>query len=111
VAIASYRRFWPLLLLAIGLQSNLVAALPDKCLQLPERSQACPHLIYKKSKIAVSQTATKANEIICICLSDFETLVPKAQSQVAKVEQQVELKLAAEKLSMSEQDLILLLRK
>jgi hypothetical protein len=106
-----YRRCWALLLLGFGLLPNVVAALPEQCLQLPERSQACPHLIYKKSKVAVSQTATKVNEIICICLSDFEKLVPQAKTQIAKIEQQVELKLSAQKLSISEQDLILLLRK
>lgn len=101
----------PCLLFGFGLLPNMVVALPEQCLQLPERSEACPHLIYKKSKIAVSQTNTKVNEIICICLTDFEKLVPEAKGQIAKIEQQVEFKLVTEKLSISEQDLILLLRK
>lgn len=86
-------------------------ALPETCLQLPERTQACPHLIYKKSTVAVQQTATKINDIICICLSDFESLLHQAETKVASTEQQVELNRAAQKLAISEQDLLTLLRK
>lgn len=92
-------------------QSAIAQALPDTCLQLPKRQDVCPNLLYKKSPIAVTQTETNQGEIICICMSDFNTLRLDADSSIEKINQQVDLTRAAEALGMSEQDLLLLIRK
>ena len=90
--------------------SHLVLALPEKCLQLPERNSACPHLIYKKAKVDVPILDSKANEMICICLSDMGSLRLQAQGKLAEIEQQVTLSRLAIKLQLSEQDLLTLIR-
>lgn len=98
-------------LFIIPVQSAIAQGLPDKCLQLPKRQDVCPNLLYKKSPIAVTQTETKQGEIICICMSDFNTLRLDADSSIDKINQQVDLARASEALGISEQDLILLIRK
>ena len=90
--------------------SHSVLALPEKCLQLPERISACPHLIYKKAKVDVPILDSKADEMICICLSDMGSLRLQAQGKLAEVEQQVTLSRLAVKLQLSEQNLLTLIR-
>ena len=90
--------------------SHSVLALPEKCLQLPERVSACPHLIYKKAKVDVPILGSKANQMICICLSDLGSLRLQAQGELAEIEQQVMLSRLAAKLQLTEQDLLVLIR-
>lgn len=84
---------------------------PDNCVQLPERQDVCPNLLYKKSPIDVEITGTKKGDIVCICMADFSRLRIPASSEIEKVDQQVDLSRAATKLNMSEQELIILIRK
>lgn len=91
--------------------TSIAQELPDKCLQLPQRQDVCPNLLYKKSPIAVTQTQTKQGEIICICMSDFNTLRLDADSSIDQINQKVDLARASEALGISEEDLILLIRK
>lgn len=97
--------------IVVTAQPALSQALPDKCLQLPKRQDVCPNLLYKKSPIAVATTETKQGEIICICMSDFNTLRLDADSSIDKINQQVDLTRASEATGISEQDLLLLIRK
>jgi hypothetical protein len=90
--------------------SSSALALPEKCLQLPERNSACPHLIYKKAKVDVPILGSKANQMICICLSDLGSLRMQAQGKLQEVEQQVTLSRLAAKLQLTEQDLLALIR-
>jgi hypothetical protein len=48
--------------------------MPESCLQLPERTQACPNLIYKRAKVDVPIIAAKTRKMICICLSELMPL-------------------------------------
>ena len=90
--------------------SHSALALPEKCLQLPERISACPHLIYKKAIVDVPLLNSKANEMICICLSDLGSLRLQAQGELEKIEQQVTLSRFAAKLQLTERDLLALIR-
>jgi hypothetical protein len=85
-------------------------ALPEQCLQAPERSKTCPHLIYKKAKVDVPIVGVKANEMICICLSDMPSLRLEAKGQLEKINQKVALSRLAAKLQLSEENLLSLLR-
>ncbi|MFT4940374.1 MAG: hypothetical protein ACI88A_003427 [Paraglaciecola sp.] len=90
--------------------SPTALALPENCLQLPERISACPHLIYKKAIVDVPILGIKANQMICICLSDLGSLRLQAHGKLAEIEQQVTLSRLAAKLQLSEQDLLALIR-
>lgn len=92
-------------------QPVMAQSMPDSCLQLPKRQDVCPNLLYKKAPIAVVQTNTEAGEIMCICMSDFNSLRIDAQSSIDKINQQVDLSRAADALDISEQDLLTLIRK
>lgn len=87
-----------------------VNALPESCLQVPERTQACPHLIYKRARVDVPIITTKAKEMICICLSDLAPLRIEAQDKLGKIKQQMMLTRMAEKLQLTEDDLLSLIR-
>ena len=85
-------------------------AVPEQCLQLPERTEICDHTLYKRSPVDVPATNVKKGEMVCLCMADFLPLRIEADSEVAKIEQQVELSRSAKKLNMTEQDLLTLIR-
>lgn len=96
-------------LLCVGL-TTAAYALPSKCLQAPERQNACPHLIYKKAALSVALLDVDKGDIICICLSDLKALSNTATSKVEQIDQQVTLQRLAEKHQLSEQDILTLIR-
>jgi hypothetical protein len=98
-------------LLCLSLLFTLPAnAVPESCLQLPERSLVCPHLIYKRAKVDVPIIAAKAKQMICICLSDLAPLRIEAHRPLEKVAQQALLTKMAKKLQLKEDDLLSLIR-
>ena len=90
--------------------SPFAQAVPEQCLQLPERTEICDHTLYKRSPVDVPATNVKKGEMVCLCMADFLPLRIEADSEVAKIEQQVELARSAKKLNMTEQDLLTLIR-
>ncbi len=92
--------------------SELVAdPLPDACVQLPQRTDACPNIVYKRSPIDVAQTNTKKGQMICICMADFSSLRIEAESEMGKVDQLIELSKLSVVLSLTEDELLQLIRK
>lgn len=85
--------------------------LPDRCVQMPQRTQVCPNLLYKKSPVDVDMTNTKSGEIVCICMADFEEIRIEATGTIEKTEQQVAISRAASRIGLSENDLLTLIRK
>lgn len=98
------------ILLLTCITSFAVAAVPEQCIQLPTRTAVCPHLLYKKSPVDVVTPKTSKGEMVCICMDDFKELRIEAQSELDIIDQQVALKRAAEKLAISEADLLTLIR-
>jgi hypothetical protein len=96
-------------LLLIGL-TNVVSAMPSKCLQAPERKTVCPHLIYKKAALPVALLGVEKGGVICICLHDFEALKNTPISKVEKIDQQVTFERLADKYQLSKQDVLTLIR-
>lgn len=90
---------------------NIAAqGLPDKCVELPQRSTACPNTVYKRSPINVPLINTMEGEIICICMADFATLRIEADSEAGKVNQLVELSRKSVAIGIPEKDLLKLIR-
>jgi hypothetical protein len=87
-----------------------VNALPTKCLQLPERKQACPHLIYKKAALPVVRLDVEKGNIICICLTDVNFLKNQTNSAVEKIDQQVTFERLTDYYQLTEQDILTLLK-
>ena len=100
-----------LLLFSASLSVNIAAqGLPDVCVKLPQRTAACPNIIYKRSPINVPITNTKKGEMVCICLADFTTLRIEAETEPAKQQQMAELKRMSSAVGIPERDLITLIR-
>ncbi|MCV2885749.1 hypothetical protein OE749_13710 [Aestuariibacter sp. AA17] len=92
------------------LPSITFAQMPENCLELPERSDVCPHLVYKKSPVDVNVVNVKAGDMVCICMADFTEIRLPADSRQKQIEQQVALSRSASKLGMKPEDLIKLIR-
>lgn len=103
-------RILPIIPLAIC-APMMAQEMPDTCVQLPERTEVCPNLLYKKSPIPVPMTNTEKGQIVCICMTDFADIRLPAKSQSDQVNQQVSLSRLAVKVNLSEQDLLTLIRK
>ncbi|WJG09729.1 hypothetical protein [Aliiglaciecola sp. LCG003] len=94
----------------LTVSTTLAQQLPQQCVQLPQRTKVCPNLLYKRAPIDVPALNVTTGEILCICMADFQSLRIKAQSDLAKVEQMVELSHVAVKLNIGEDELIQLIR-
>lgn len=66
------------------------AAIPQQCVQLPYRTQACPHLLYKKSVRDIDALNIKTGQMVCLCLSDLHKLLQADLSEAEKISQQVD---------------------
>lgn len=102
---------YSLLLISLILSSPLFAQVPDECLQLPQRTDVCPHLIYKKAIVDVPPMAITKGEIVCICMADFIELRLPAEGLEARRQQQQILSRKADLVGLSDADLLDLIRK
>lgn len=97
-------------LLGIVLYAPTVLAVAQSCIQLPSRTQACPHVIYKKVGVDVPLVAAHATDMICLCLSDLKGLRLATKHSLLQGEQHLLFTRMAQQLQLSEQDLITLIR-
>ncbi|MEP4891265.1 MAG: hypothetical protein ABJV04_14655 [Aliiglaciecola sp.] len=95
------------LIFAVNAQENL----PDKCIQLPERTSVCPNILYKRSPVDIPQFEVKEGEMVCICMADFNSLRIAASDDAGKVDQMVALTRASVKLKIDEKTLLEVIRK
>lgn len=102
----SYRK---LMASACALINVCAVAMPEQCLQLPERTEPCPHLIYKKAPKTLSSEAS-GNAVICVCLTDFDSLLQEPQSETERVAQQMRLRQVAAQLQLTPNQLLELVR-
>lgn len=97
---------------AVGLLCAASAqALPEQCLQSMARSESCPQIIYKKSPVDIPKLHIKAGGMACLCLADVLGIREARAAQLQTPELQVSLTRFAQQWDMSEQDLLLLIRK
>ena len=88
----------------------LSAQVPEACIQSPSRSAICDHLIYKRSPVDVAALEIQKNQMICLCMADFQSLRVPIRKGIAATEQQVELARTARRLGISEDVLLSLVR-
>ena len=99
------------LCLLLGLLSlPAIGAVPQSCIQLPERNTACPHLLYKKSSQAIAPLNVPANGLICLCLSDLNGLLKEARNPVEKAQQQWQLSQLQRRFALNQAQLVQLIR-
>lgn len=53
------------------------------CIEQPKRVKACPHIIYRSAQLPDMSKP----ELICICVSDFDSLLKTATTDSEKVQQ------------------------
>lgn len=90
--------------------SFAATALSDQCLQLPQRTQACENLLYKKSPMDVPQLAVQQGEVICLCLSDLRSASDAQLSAVEKIDIQADWLQLSRHYQLTEQQILRLLR-
>jgi hypothetical protein len=66
--------------------TQVVASVPAECIQLPSRQQSCPHLLYKKSALAIPKLGVQPNDMICICLSDMAIVLTQSTRPEAQLD-------------------------
>ncbi|WP_026376653.1 hypothetical protein [Aestuariibacter salexigens] len=85
------------LLALIASNVSYAQEIGDNCLQDPNRTQACPHTIIKRSPVDVPVMNVTMNSPICICLADFAFLNEPVTNDVQRIARQTRLrKLTAE---------------
>ncbi|MEP0357549.1 hypothetical protein [Paraglaciecola sp.] len=98
-----------LIVLSLLAMGNSIAATKE-CIQAPSRSTNCPHLLFKKSAVAVPSLGITQHEVICICLSDLSRNF-NPQSQTAEsIKQQVIIQRIAINYGLSEEDVVNLVK-
>lgn len=91
--------------LAFALTSTGTLAFPEQCIQSPQRTQSCGHLVYKK----VTETGKEA-KIFCICLEDFEDIRIPATDEIGIAKQKYAMRKYIAELDISEEVLLQLVR-
>ena len=81
------------------------AVLPDTCIQDPQRSQACPRIIYKSADLPDPKTGKMSNRVICICLTDFQDLLIVPDNEVDRKIKQMRIQSWTAQLGISEETL------
>ena len=95
---------------SLWVTTSTALALPDLCLQSPKRTAACPHLLYKKSKLAIPKLAVQANEIVCLCLTDLNPLLTPPSSELEKIDQQLAWMTLTQEYRLTKEEIMALIR-
>lgn len=82
-----------------------LSALPETCIQDPQRKTQCPRIIYKNASLPDPETGQDKNQLVCICLTDFETLLVEEEEAVAKQVKRMKLNSWTAQLGISEEQL------
>ena len=90
--------------------SFAATALSEQCLQLPQRSQACENLLYKKSPIDIPLLAVKRGEAVCLCVSDLRSVNAPQLSAVEKIDIQADWLQLTRHYQLTEQQILRLVR-
>lgn len=80
-------------------------ALPDTCIQDPQRTLQCPRLIYKNASLPDPQTGQNKNQLVCICLTDFRDLLLEEEDEVDRKIKQMRINDWTAQLGISEEKL------
>jgi hypothetical protein len=82
-----------------------VAAVPDTCIQDPQRSLECPRLIYKMATLPDKESGQNSRQFVCICLTDFEDLLIEPDNEVDKQLKKMQIQSWTAQLGISEEQL------
>lgn len=89
-------------MMVLSMQSQ---ALPDTCIQDPQRTLQCPRLIYKNASLPDPQTGQNKNQLVCICLTDFRDLLLEEEDEVDRKIKQMRINDWTAQLGISEEKL------
>ena len=80
-------------------------ALPESCIQDPQRRTECPRIIYKNATLPDPQSGADKNQLVCICLTDFEDLLLEEEDDVARQVKQLRINSWTAQLGITEEQL------
>ncbi|BDX08102.1 hypothetical protein [Planctobacterium marinum] len=80
-------------------------ALPETCIQDPQRRDQCPRIIYKNATLPDPQTGEDKTQLVCICLTDFKDLLLEEKDEVAKQIKQMRINSWTAQLGITEEQL------
>ena len=60
-----------------------------ECIEDTEKPRACDHFIIKKTDPRIARTSRIPNEAVCICISDFQTIINDIETQPSQTQQQI----------------------
>lgn len=86
--------------------STSLLALPQQCIQRPERATPCEREFYRSASITNPDTGAKEKQVVCICMSDFTMLLNKPQNQTQVVQRKMELKMLSRLLDLPENEIL-----
>lgn len=99
-----------LISLLLTLFATSALALPEQCIQRPDRSTACERQFYRTASITDPDTGKKQKQVVCICMSDFESLLQQPQNETQVVQQRMELRMLSRLLDLPEQEILELIQ-
>lgn len=80
-------------------------AIPETCIQDPQRTLECPRIKYKMAFLTDKESGEKVRQLICICLTDFEDLLVEPENEVAKSMKRRELRSWTRTFGITEEEL------
>lgn len=84
---------------------------PEQCIQLPQRTLVCPNVLYKRAPVSVPVLNVTEGEMLCICMADFQSIRIAAETEQGKIDEIIKLGKLANKLGISESELVSLIRR
>ena len=92
------------------LSFNVLAQMPEQCIQDLARRDACPRLIYKPADMPISGTDQTERKIVCLCLADFQEILSTSKGEVQEKIKQQRFRSIAIKWGLTNEQLLQLIR-
>lgn len=68
------RKIMSVVWLSVLVSGSALAEVPEQCVQAPQRTTMCPHMLFRIAKAPVPGLNIPKNGMVCLCLSDLTDL-------------------------------------
>ena len=69
-----HRQIMSVVWLSVLVSGSALAEVPEQCVQAPQRTTMCPHMLFRIAKAPVPGLNIPKNGMVCLCLSDLTDL-------------------------------------
>ena len=69
-----HRQIMSVVWLSVLVSGSALAEVPEQCVQAPQRTTTCPHMLFRIAKAPVPGLNIPKNGMVCLCLSDLTDL-------------------------------------